>query len=223
MSTTNTARYLILLGAPGAGKGTQALMLTEALGIPHLASGDVFRGARQEDSELGALVRSYYDRGMLIPDDVTIRLMLSVLAKAEYAAGAMLDGFPRTLDQARALDEALAEAGKSIWKAHSIHVSPEELIRRIAGRWLCRSCGTVYHERFSPPRVAGVCDRCGGVLYQRVDDQEETVKVRLQTYFDETQPLIGYYRTQDRLCEVNGEQSVEAVGKDLLACLQEGQ
>jgi len=219
MSTTTSARYLILLGAPGAGKGTQALTLTEAVGIPHLASGDVFRDVRQEDSELGALVRSYYDRGMLIPDEVTIRLMLSVLARDDYAAGAMLDGFPRTLDQARSLDEALAGEGKSIWNVLYIRVSPEELVTRIAGRRLCRSCGAVYHERFNPPKAAGICDVCGGELYQRVDDQEETVEVRLQTYFAQTQPLIGYYRTQGRLCEVDGEQTVEAVGRDLLACL----
>ena len=223
MTATRTARYLLLLGAPGAGKGTQALTLTRALGIPHLASGDVFRSARQEGSELGVLVRSYYDRGLLIPDDVTIRLMLSVLARDEYAAGAMLDGFPRTLDQARALDEALAREGRSIWRALSIRVSPEELLTRIAGRRLCRNCGAVYNEHFNPPKVAGVCDRCGGELYQRVDDQEATVRVRLQTYAKETEPVIEYYRTGGKLCEVNGEQPVEAVGKDLLACLQEGQ
>lgn len=219
MSTTTNPRYLILLGAPGAGKGTQAQLLTEALGIPHLASGDVFRGVRAEDSEMGALVRSFYDRGMLVPDAVAIRLILTVLAREDYAAGAMLDGFPRTLDQARSLDEELAQENRAIWNVLYIRVSADELLQRIAGRWLCRSCSAVYHERFNPPKAAGTCDACGGDLYQRVDDKPETARVRLQTFFRETEPLIGYYSAQGKLCEVNGEQSVEAVGADLRACL----
>ena len=222
MKTTTATRYLILLGAPGAGKGTQALALTTHTGIPHLASGDVFRGVRQENSELAKLVRSYYDRGRLIPDEVTIRLMLSVLSRESYAAGAMLDGFPRTIDQARALDQALAAENKEVWKVLYIRVSTDVLIGRIAGRWLCRTCSAVYHERNHPPRVAGICDLDGGELYQRVDDTVETVRTRLQTFFAETEPLVDYYRTLDKLCEVNGEQPVDAVGQDLQTCLDEG-
>lgn len=222
MTDTPTARYIILLGAPGAGKGTQALMLTRVLGLPHMASGDVFRTVRQEESELGDLVRSYYDGGLLIPDDVTIRIMLSVLSRAQYSAGAMLDGFPRTLDQARALDGELSRTGQSIWKVLYLHMPPEELIGRISGRWLCRNCNAVYHERNNPPRVPGICDVCGGELYQRVDDSEETARIRLAAYFSETEPLVEYYRQQKRLCEVNGLQSVEAVGCDLLACVASG-
>lgn len=222
MSVATSTRYLILLGAPGAGKGTQALFLNEATGLPHLASGDVFRSVRQEESDLGALVRSYYDRGLLVPDEVTIKLILAVLSRDGYAAGAMLDGFPRTLEQGRALDAALEAEGKSIWKVLYINVGEEELIGRISGRWLCRSCSGVYHERNNPPRVAGVCDLCGGPLYQRVDDTAETARTRLDTYFRETEPLVAYYRAQGKLCEVNGQQSMEAVGRDLQRCLTEG-
>lgn len=216
------ARYLILLGAPGAGKGTQAATLAEATGIPHLASGDVFRSVRREESELGELVRSYYDRGLLVPDEVTIHLILSVLERPEYVAGAMLDGFPRTLDQARALDAALQAQGRSIWKALYIRVGTEELLSRIAGRWLCRSCSAVYHQRFQPPRVPGICDVCGGELYQRVDDRLETARTRLDAFFKETEPLVAYYQDEGKLCEVDGEQPIDAVGHDLKICLAEG-
>jgi adenylate kinase len=221
VTSVATARYVILLGGPGAGKGTQALTLTRTLGLPHMASGDVFRSVRQEDSELDALVRSYYDKGLLIPDDVTIRIILSVLARDEYGAGAMLDGFPRTLDQARALDESLAASGKSIAKVLYIRVPAEELVKRISGRLLCRGCSAVYHERNTPPRKAGVCDACGGELYQRVDDSAETARTRLDAYFRDTEPLVDYYRRQGRLCEVDGLQSVEAVGQDLQRCMTE--
>ncbi len=219
MTSTTATRYLVLLGAPGAGKGTQALVLTRALNLPHVASGDVFRAVRQESSDLGDLVRSYYDKGLLIPDEVTIRIMLDVLGRETYTTGAMLDGFPRTLDQARALDVNLATRGQAIWKAIYIHVEPEELIKRISGRWLCRGCAEVYHERYRPPRVPGVCDICGGQLYQRVDDTEETARTRLAAFFKETEPLVEYYRSQGKLCAVNGEQDVEAVTQAIEACV----
>jgi adenylate kinase len=222
LSRAARTRYFILLGAPGAGKGTQAIALTQAVGVPHMASGDVFRSVRQEESELGELVRSYYDRGMLIPDDTTIRLMLGVLSRPAYAEGALLDGFPRTLDQAQALDRALARTGTSVQKVLYIRVPDDELIRRISGRWLCRGCTAVYHQHNRPPRVAGVCDVCGGDLYQRVDDTEETARTRLETYNNETAPLAEYYREQGRLCEVDGLQSVEAVTRELKACVVEG-
>lgn len=222
MSRTVDTRYFILLGAPGAGKGTQAAALTHALGVPHMASGNVFRSVREEESELGELVRSYYDHGMLIPDDVTIKLMLLVLARPSYAKGAVLDGFPRTLDQARVLDEQLATTGKGIQKVLYISVPDDELIRRISGRWLCRGCDAVYHEHNRPPKAAGVCDACGGELYQRVDDTVATARTRLDTFNRETAPLIGYYQDQDKLCEVDGQQPVQAVTEDLRACVVEG-
>ena len=221
MTIWTGARYLILLGAPGAGKGTQAQALSRLVDIPYLASGDLFRTVRQEDSDLGALVRSFYDNGKLVPDDVTIRLVLDVLAREEYAAGAILDGFPRTLQQAQALDTALRGDGRQISKVLYLRVAPDELLRRIAGRTLCRNCGAVYHEFNNPPKAPGVCDKCGGQLYQRVDDTVETGRTRLDTYFRETQPLVEYYRQQDKLCEVDGEQSVKAVGKALQACVEE--
>ncbi len=209
--------YVLLLGAPGAGKGTQAETITKEFGLTHIASGDVMRAIRQEDSELGALVRSYYDKGLLVPDDVVIRVML---ARLGGLTGALLDGFPRTLDQARALDEALAAKGQQIDKVVYINVPPDELIGRLAGRWICRNDGAhVFHERNRPPKVPGVCDICGGELYQRSDDTVETAQRRLEEYFKLTAPLIDYYRDQGKLCEVNGQQTVEAVRRDIQQCL----
>jgi adenylate kinase len=222
VTSVTATRYLVLLGAPGAGKGTQAAALTKQIGLPHVASGDVFRTVRQEESELGALVRSYYDKGLLVPDEVTIRVMLSVLSRDAYVAGAMLDGFPRTIDQARALDDDPTHSGKSVWRVVYMRVAPEELVRRISGRWLCRGCNAVYHELNSPPRTAGVCDSCGGELYQRVDDTAETARTRLQTFFAETEPLVEYYRGQGKLCEVDGGQSVEVVADAIYACVEKG-
>lgn len=220
MTSTTATRYLILLGAPGAGKGTQAAALGQALSLPHVASGDVFRAVRKEDSELGELVRSYYDKGLLVPNEVTIRVMLSVLSHDEYASGAMLDGFPRTIDQAQALDSELQRLGREVWRVVYIQVPEEELVRRIAGRWLCRGCSSVYHEINSPPRKPGVCDNCSSELYQRVDDTAETVRTRLATFFSETEPLVDYYQSQGKLCVVQGEQPVSAVTRSIEACVE---
>lgn len=220
MTSVTATRYLILLGAPGAGKGTQAAALTKLLELPHLASGDVFRAVREEESDLGELVRSYYDKGLLVPDDITNRVMLSVLSRDEYVRGAMIDGFPRTIEQARALDGDLEQSGKSVWKVIYIRVAEGELIRRISGRWLCPGCNAVYHAVNKPPRTAGTCDSCGGELYQRVDDTAETARTRLATFFRQTKPLLGYYRPQGKLCEVDGEQTVEAVAHSIAACVE---
>ena len=220
MTSATATRYLILLGAPGAGKGTQAGVLARDLALPHVASGDVFRTVRKEESDLGELVRSYYDKGLLVPDDVTIRVMLSVLSRDEYTRGAMLDGFPRTIEQARALDSELEQSGKEVWRVVYIQVAEEELVRRIAGRWLCRNCGSVYHEINRPPQKPRVCDDCGGELYQRVDDAAETVRTRLATFFRETEPLVEYYRTRGKLCVVKGEQPVSAVTSSIEACVE---
>ncbi len=210
--------YVLLLGAPGAGKGTQAESIVREFGLAHVASGDVMRAIRQEQSDLGELVRSYYDKGLLVPDDVVIRVML---ARLEGASGALLDGFPRTLEQAKALDEALTAQGQGIHRVVYINVPPDELLGRLAGRWICRTDGGhVFHERNRPPKVAGVCDICGGALYQRPDDTVETARRRLDEYFKLTAPLIEYYRAQGKLREVNGMQSVEAVGRDLMTRLK---
>lgn len=209
-------KYYILLGAPGAGKGTQAAMLIVALGIPHVASGDLFREHLSKGTELGLLAKQYMDEGKLVPDDVTVRMVLGRLAQPDCAKGAILDGFPRTIAQAQALERALAENGRRIQAALYIRVSTEELLRRLSGRYTCKNCGTVYHMIFDPPKQPGVCDRCGGPLYQRPDDTLETAKKRLDVYFEQTAPLIQYYRQQGLLREIDGEQPIEAVHAALL-------
>lgn len=206
---------LVLLGAPGAGKGTQAATLSKHFGVPHIATGDLFRANQQEGTELGLLAKSYMERGLLVPDEVTVRMLLERISRSDCARGYVLDGFPRTVSQA----EALAKQGQSIDRAVYVNVSTEELMRRLGGRWICRQCQTPYHEVASPPKVAGRCDRCGGELYQRADDQPESIRKRLEVYFSETAPVIDYYRAQDKLVEVNGEQSIEEVGKEMIAAV----
>ncbi|HZU75604.1 MAG TPA: adenylate kinase [Dehalococcoidia bacterium] len=214
--------YIILLGAPGAGKGTQAETLMQETGLPQIASGDLFRAIRTQDTELAKLVRSYYDAGQLVPDDVTIRMFLDRLAEPDCANGAMLDGFPRTIEQAKALDEAFAQQGKQIDVVLYIKVAEPELMKRLSGRWICRNNGLhVFHEVTHPPKTPGVCDICGGELYQRVDDKPETARDRLQVFFNQTLPLVDYYARQGKLAEVNGEQAPDAVGRDLLAVLRQ--
>jgi adenylate kinase len=211
--------YVLLLGAPGAGKGTQAEEVVREFGFAHVASGDVMRAMREEQSAIGAKVREYYDQGLLVPDDVVIEAMLSRVQGD--GPGYLLDGFPRTVAQAEALDEALARSGKKIDAVVYINVSEGELLDRLTGRWLCRNCGAVYHEKNNPPKQAGVCDRCGQELYQRPDDTREAGETRLKVYFDQTTPLIEYYRRRGVLAEVNGEQSIGDVKDDLLAALRE--
>jgi len=206
---------LVLLGAPGAGKGTQAATLSKHFGVPHIATGDLFRANQQEGTELGLLAKSYMERGLLVPDEVTVRMLLERISRSDCARGYVLDGFPRTVSQA----EALAKQGQSIDRAVYVNASTEELMRRLGGRWICRQCQTPYHEVASPPKVAGRCDRCGGELYQRADDQPESIRKRLEVYFSETAPVIDYYRAQDKLVEVNGEQSIEEVGKEMIAAV----
>ena len=213
--------YIILLGAPGAGKGTQAETLTRETGMPQVASGDLFRAVRTQDTELATLVRSYYDKGLLVPDDVTIRMFLERLAQLDCANGAMLDGFPRTIEQAKALDDALAAQGKRIDAVLYIKVSDPELMKRLAGRWICRNNGLhVFHSVSRPPKVPGVCDECGGELYQRVDDKEETARDRLRVFFKQTMPLVDYYLNQGKLAEVDGERAPDVVGRDLVQALR---
>ena len=209
-----------MLGAPGAGKGTQAVLISNPLGLTHIASGDLFREIRQSDTELGRLVKSYYDKGSLVPDEVTIRMLLERLAQPDCQAGCLLDGFPRTLQQAQALDEAFAAQAKRVDRVISIKVSDAELLRRLSGRWLCRNCGASYHTVSAPPRQPDTCDTCGGPLYQRPDDTEQTAKNRLEVYFNQTSPLIDYYDRKGNLVEVDGEQSVEAVQQAMLAALR---
>ena len=203
--------YIILLGAPGAGKGTQAVMLAEKQKLVQVASGDLFRQALQQETELGKKAKVYMEKGQLVPDEITIQMVLERLAAPDCANGAILDGFPRNLQQAEALDKALQPQSKQIDRVVYIKVSEEELLKRLGGRWICRGCQAPYHEFDSPPKVAGKCDRCGGELYQRADDNVETVKNRLKVYFKETSPLIDYYKQADKLLEIDGVGSTAAV------------
>jgi adenylate kinase len=213
-------KYLILLGAPGAGKGTQASFLREQ-GLIHIASGDLFREAVSAGTELGLQAKAYMDKGMLVPDEITIKLILERLASLGDEQGFVLDGFPRTLEQAKALDRELGRRNKGVDKVVYIKVSSEELIRRLSGRWICRQCQAPYHLLTSPPQVEGKCDRCGGELYQRADDTPETVRKRLEVYFEQTIPLIDYYRQSGKLAEINGEQSIAQVNQELLTVLSQ--
>ena len=213
-----TAR-VVLLGAPGAGKGTQAALLAQHWGVAHIASGDLFRKHLGEGTELGMLAKTYMDKGELVPDDVTIRMVLERMSEPDAANGYVLDGFPRTLEQASALDAALSEKGQEIASAPLIEVDIEELIRRLAGRWICRACQAPYHEMSNPPKDAGRCDACQGELYQRDDDKPEVVRVRLTTYERQTAPLIEYYDAQGKLTRINGQREVGQVTEDIKAAV----
>ncbi len=210
---------IILLGAPGAGKGTQAVALVKEKGLAHVASGDLFRDNLSRGTELGNTAKTYMDKGELVPDDVTVKMVLDRIARPDCASGFLLDGFPRTIPQAEALDKALTAEGKNVDKAVSVAVPNEELIKRLSGRWICRGCQAPFHMVDAPPKEAGKCDHCGGELYQRDDDNETTVRNRLEVYSNQTAPLIDYYRGQGKLLEVNGNQPVGAVTKEMLAAL----
>ena len=205
---------VILLGLPGAGKGTQASLLADAFGLPKVSSGDLFRDHQQRDTELGRLARSYMERGALVPDDVTIRMVMEWIDREAGSGGFLLDGFPRTGGQAEALDRAM-EARGGIDKAIYIRVSEEELIRRLSDRVLCSECQAPHSA--SGPGAVTACPRCGGALYQREDDKPEAVKKRIEVYVEETAPLIDHYRGLGILEEVEGEASVEEVQRGLSA------
>jgi len=212
--------YIVMLGAPGAGKGTQADILAGEMSLPHIASGNLLREAVEKKTELGLLAQSYMERGELVPDELIIKMILQRIALPDCASGGVLDGFPRTLAQAEALDKGLGDKGKSIDKAVYLKLSRKELLKRLSGRWLCRNCQTPYHLITAPPRVAGKCDKCGGELYQREDDKEETIKERLKIFFAQTVPIIDYYRRQDKLIEVNGNQGIAEVARELMTSLR---
>ncbi len=206
---------IVLLGPPGAGKGTQAALLAERAGLAHVATGDLFRAHLERGTELGKQAKSYMDKGDLVPDDVTIRMVLERFRESDAADGFVLDGFPRTIPQAEALDAALAGAGQAIDRALLIEVDREELVRRLAGRWICRQCQAPYHVHSAPPTKPGVCDACGGELYQRDDDKPEVVAKRLDTYERETAPLAGYYERMGKLARIDGLGDIEDVAEKL--------
>ncbi|MGQ9625605.1 MAG: adenylate kinase [Anaerolineae bacterium] len=213
------ARDIVLLGAPGAGKGTQAKFLAEALGVPHVASGDLFREALKDETPLGLEAKKYMNQGLLVPDEITIAMVRERLSRPDCAGGVILDGFPRTLEQAKALDRTLAEEKRALEKVLYIKVSEEELLGRLSGRWICSQCQAVYHVRRNPPKKPGICDKCGGELYQREDDRPETVRRRLEVYFAQTAPLIEYYAAKGLIVEINGEQEIEAVQAEMRRAL----
>ena len=211
--------YIIFLGAPGAGKGTQAAELARERELAHIATGDLFRQALERGTELGLKAKSYMEKGVLVPSQITISMVLERLSAPDCAGGAILDGFPRNLEQAEALDKALSHQGKAIDKVVYIKVAEEELLKRLSGRWICRQCQAPYHATDSPPKVPGKCDKCGGELYQRPDDNETSVKKRLEVYFAETAPLIDYYTRGSKLLEIDGEGGVAEVAKRIKAAL----
>jgi adenylate kinase len=216
-----TPLYLVLLGVPGAGKGTQARMLGDALGIPQISSGDIFRENLKNGTPLGLLAQEYMERGALVPDDVTINMVMERLMRPDCARGAILDGFPRTLAQADSLDRALSSEGVRIGRVPLLEVSDDAVIERLAGRRVCRNCQAVYHIVFSPPTVEGICDQCGGELYRRSDDEPDTVRNRLFVYYKQTAPLVGYYFAHGLLVGIDGDRPVDEVQADLLAAVRE--
>jgi adenylate kinase len=212
--------YLVLIGLPGAGKGTQADFLSQKKSLTHVSSGDLFRDNIKRQTELGKQVEVILKNGALVPDDVTIAMVRDRLQQPDCVAGAVLDGFPRTPNQAVALNSMLGELGGKVDLVPYIKVRDEVLVERLSGRWTCKVCGSVYHEKFNPPKVAGKCDKDGSDLVQRPDDQAATVKTRIEEYMKNTAPLIAHYQGQGLLVEINGEQAIENVTADLLAAVE---
>ncbi|MBI5946903.1 MAG: adenylate kinase [Chloroflexi bacterium] len=211
--------FVVLLGPPGAGKGTQAQRIAEATRLLHISTGDMFRENVKNETELGKLAKTFMDRGELVPDEVTIKMLLERIGRPDASAGVMFDGFPRNVVQAQALDDALAAGGNRIDRALLISVPDEELIARLGGRWICRDCGRLYHERNDPPKVAGKCDHCGGELYQREDDRPEVVRTRLEKQKPPA-ALIDHYRAAGSLREIDGQRSLDAVTASLLEAIR---
>lgn len=212
--------FFILLGAPGAGKGTQADIIVKEMSLPHVASGDLFRHALKNETPLGKQAEGYMKAGKLVPDEITINMILERIAQPDCRNGCVFDGFPRTIDQAKALDAALEKEKKAIEKAIYIEVPEEALLARLTGRFVCRVCQTPYHIKNSPPKKEGVCDKCSGELYQRPDDKEETIRERLKVYFAQTMPLLEYYEKKGKLLRVNGNQHIDQVGNDIIKYLK---
>lgn len=211
---------IILIGAQGSGKGTQAELLEQALGVPHVASGDLFRKAIDEKTDLGLRAKMYLDRGELVPDDLTVAMVLSRLAEPDCRPGVILDGFPRTVAQAQVLDKGLEDVGRQIDLVIYLNVPREELLRRLSGRYICRANQHVYNVYTHPPKVAGVCDLDGSELYQRSDDTGEAVQRRLDIFFNETIRLLDYYGGQHKLREVDGNQGIDQVQEALLRTIK---
>lgn len=210
---------IILMGPPGAGKGTQAEVLVKKLDIPHISTGDMFRAAIKNQTPLGVKAKEYMDAGQLVPDEVTIGIVEERLGQDDCQKGFLLDGFPRTVTQADALDEILTEMEVKLDGVINIEVDQEKLIARLTGRRVCRQCGATFHVLFNAPVKEGVCDKCEGELYQRSDDSEETARNRLDVYNQQTEPLIVYYKEKGMLININGDQAIDQVLSDIMASL----
>ena len=215
------AKYYVLLGPPGAGKGTQAKIIAEKYGLIHISSGDLFRDNLKRQTDLGKLAQTFMSKGELVPDDVTIDMIRERLSRPDCKNGALLDGFPRTPAQADALATMLKEFKDAVDLVPYISVPESVLIERLCGRWTCRSNGHVYHEKYNPPQLSGVCDLDGSELYQRDDDRSETVEKRIKVYVEQTSPLIEYYRRNNLIAEIDGKKAIEDVTAELLAALEE--
>ncbi len=211
---------IVLLGGPGAGKGTQGELMAQWLPLPRVSSGDLFRANLSQQTELGKLAKVYMDRGELVPDEITIRMVAERIAQPDCANGVVFDGFPRTVAQAEALDALLAEMGRQVDLVLNIEVSEDVLLERLAGRWTCDQCGAMYHRLFNPEKVRGVCDKCGGALFQREDDNPETQARRIRVYQEQTAPLQAYYRKRGMLVDIDGERTPEEVAAAIQAAVQ---
>ena len=211
---------IILMGPPGAGKGTQAANLVKEYGLTHISTGDIFRKALKEQTKYGVIAKYFMQFGHLVPDDYTIQMVREYLQENEFPNGFILDGFPRTIIQARELESIAKEFGFEIDAVINLDIELDRLVPRLSGRRTCKECGASYHIEYNPPKVEGVCDVCGGELYQRPDESEDAVKVRLDTYENQTSPLIDYYTMKGQITNINGDQSMEDVFKDIKASLE---
>jgi adenylate kinase len=214
--TLEMSKFIVLLGPPGAGKGTQAQAISAKLQLPHISSGEIFRENLKDQTELGKIAEGYINRGDLVPDDITIGMIKQRLLQDDCRNGALMDGFPRTPTQAEALDLMLRDLDSQVVAVPYIKVSKDVLVARLTGRWTCPQCNNVYHVTFNPPSEAGICDTDGEILFQREDDKEGTVTNRIKVYHEQTQPLIDFYQTKGLLLEVNGDQSIEEVTAELI-------
>ena len=210
---------IILMGPPGAGKGTQATNLVKEYGLTHISTGDIFRKALKEQTKYGVIAKYFMQFGHLVPDDYTIQMVREYLQENEFPNGFVLDGFPRTIIQARELESIAKEFKFNIDAVINLDIELDRLVPRLSGRRTCKECGASFHIEYNPPKVEGVCDACGGELYQRPDESEEAVKVRLDTYEKQTRPLIDYYTMKGQITNINGDQSMEDVFKDIKASL----
>lgn len=211
---------IILMGPPGAGKGTQAEYIGESLQIPHISTGDAFRLAMKQETALGLKAKEFVDQGLLVPDDITIGIVRERLQQDDCSKGFLLDGFPRTISQADALEDIMSSMDKKIDHVINISVDRDQLLKRLTGRRICKSCGATYHVSFNPPKQEDVCDKCGGELYQRSDDTSEKVGTRLDEYMNKTAPLLEYYEKQNKLRQVDGEQSIDHVKQEIISIMR---